>query len=117
MEFNPQRPIYLQIADTLCARILSGEFPPDARVPSVREYGAELGVNPNTMVRVYGKLSGEGILVNRRGLGFFVALDAKDRILAQWRRAFLEEELPLIRRKMALLGIGERELLGDTRPD
>ena len=53
MEFDSNKPIYIQIADNLCERILSGEFKPGGRIPSVREWGAEIGVNPNTVARSY----------------------------------------------------------------
>ena len=47
MEFDSNKAIYLQICDAICERILKGELGPDDRIPSVREYGAEIGVNPN----------------------------------------------------------------------
>ena len=105
MNFNADKPIYLQIADRLCDRILSGELKGDDRVPSVREYGAEIGVNPNTMMRSYDKLLSEEILYNKRGIGYFVAPDAREKVLSVQREAFLREELPVIRRRMQLLGL------------
>ena len=42
MEFNGNRSIYLQICDAICEQILSGTLRPDERIPSVREYGANL---------------------------------------------------------------------------
>ncbi len=105
MNFTADKPIYLQIADRLCDRILSGELKGDDRVPSVREYGAEIGVNPNTMMRSYDKLLSEEILYNKRGIGYFVAPDAREKVLSVQREAFLREELPIIRRRMQLLGL------------
>ena len=57
MNFNTEKPIYLQIVDVISDRILSGELQGGDRIPSVREYGADIGVNPNTMMRSYEKLS------------------------------------------------------------
>ncbi|MBQ3847127.1 MAG: GntR family transcriptional regulator, partial [Bacteroidales bacterium] len=56
MEFSENKPIYLQISETISERILSGEVKPEDRIPSVREYGASIGVNPNTVMRSYEKL-------------------------------------------------------------
>ena len=56
MEFNSNKAIYLQISDIICEKILSGELKADDRIPSVREYGASIGVNPNTVMRTYEKL-------------------------------------------------------------
>ena len=44
MEFDSNKAIYLQICDAICERILRGELGPDKRIPSVREYGAEIGI-------------------------------------------------------------------------
>lgn len=105
MNFNADKPIYLQIADSISERILSGDLKGDDRIPSVREYGAEIGVNPNTMMRSYDKLLSEEILYNKRGIGYFVAPDAREKVLSVQREAFLREELPVIRRRMQLLGL------------
>ena len=105
MEFSENKSIYLQICDAICERILSGELAPDSRIPSVREYGAEIGVNPNTVMRSYEKLTGEGIIYNKRGIGYFISPDACETVLAAQRKEFLEAELPQILRRMKLLGI------------
>jgi len=111
MEFRKQKPIYLQIADRLMEQILGGEPAEDDRMPSVRDVAAAMGVNPNTVMRTFEYLQGEEIIYNRRGVGYFVSPDAKNKILAEQRREFLEEELPLIKQKMHMLGIGMDELL------
>lgn len=105
MNFNENKPIYLQIFDVICERILSGDLQPEARIPSVREYGADIGVNPNTVMRTYEKLTADGIIFNKRGIGYFVSPDATGTIREAQRRQFLEEELPVILRRMKLLGI------------
>ena len=105
MEFNGNKSIYLQICDAICEQILSGTLRPDERIPSVREYGAEIGVNPNTVMRSYEKLTGDGIIYNRRGIGYFICPDAQQVVLESQRKEFLEDELPAILRRMELLGI------------
>ena len=105
MEFNSNKSIYLQICDAICEQILSGTLRPDERIPSVREYGAEIGVNPNTVMRSYEKLTGDGIIYNKRGIGYFICTDAKENVLDTQRKEFLENELPQILRKMELLGL------------
>jgi ribosome assembly protein YihI (activator of Der GTPase) len=46
-------------------------------------------------------------------VGYFVGLDAKEKILALQRREFLEEDLPVIKQKMRQLGISIDELTLD----
>lgn len=115
MEFNDNRPIYLQIYDNICEQILTGALKPDERIMSVRDYGAEIGVNPNTVMRSYEKLTGEGIIYNRRGIGYFISPEAKEIVLEAQRKEFLENELPEICRKMRLLGISEEKFLNSLR--
>ncbi|MBR4133882.1 MAG: GntR family transcriptional regulator [Bacteroidales bacterium] len=111
MEFDPNKPIYLQICDNICEQILSGGLAPESRILSVREYGASIGVNPNTVARSYEKLTDAGIIYNKRGIGYFVAAPARDIILEQHRRDFLENEAPQFIKRMKLLGIDPSEIL------
>lgn len=113
MEFRKQKSIYQQIADRLMDQLLAGTPPADERMPSVRDVAVSLGVNPNTVMRSFDYLQQEGIIYNRRGVGYFASPDAKEKILAIQRREFLEEDLPLIKQKMKLLGIGIEELTLD----
>jgi len=105
MDFNTEKPIYLQIADSICKRILSGELQADQRIPSVREYGAEIGVNPNTMARSYEKLTNDGVIYQKRGIGYFISADAKDKVLSEMKQDFLNKEVPQIKSKLSLLGL------------
>ncbi len=114
MEFDPNKPIYLQICDNICEQILSGGLAPESRILSVREYGASIGVNPNTVARSYEKLTDAGIIYNKRGIGYFVAAPARDIILEQQRRDFLENEAPQFIKRMKLLGIDPNEILKNS---
>jgi DNA-binding transcriptional regulator YhcF (GntR family) len=86
-------------------RILSGEWMECERIVSVRELAAEVGVNPNTVMRSYEKLDADGIIFNRRGIGYFVADGAKEHIKQLERQKFIDEELPKLRERLALLGL------------
>ncbi|OPZ48173.1 MAG: HTH-type transcriptional repressor YtrA [Bacteroidetes bacterium ADurb.BinA104] len=111
MEFNQNKPIYLQIADGILEKILSSELKEGDRILSVRELGAELGVNPNTVMRSYEKLTLDGIIYNQRGIGYFVADGARSAALKNSRADFLENELPQILRRMELLGLDPKDFL------
>ncbi len=111
MEFNPNKAIYLQIRDAICERILSGELKPEDRIPSVREYGATIGVNPNTVMRTYEKLTLEGVIYNKRGIGYFISPDSREIVLESSREEFIENELPAVLKKIELLGLDPEKLL------
>lgn len=98
--------IFLQISDTIKDRILSDEYSADERVPSVRELAEQMEVNPNTAMRAVERLQMEGMIYNKRGLGYFVNPNAREEILASRRKKFVEEVVPALFSEMKLLGIG-----------
>lgn len=104
-DFRQDKAIYLQMAERICDDIISGKYAPGERIPSVRELAVYLGVNANTAVRAYENLSAQGIIQTRRGLGFFVTENAKDRIMQARRLRFMDDTLPEVFRQMQMLGI------------
>ena len=110
MMFTNDKPIFQQMADRLCDEILAGTYKDDDRIPSVREYAVALEVNANTAVKAYELLARDNIIYNRRGMGYFVTAGAREQILQDRRKAFLQKTLPEVFRQMRLLGLG----LGDV---
>lgn len=110
MRFHDKKAIYLQIADYFLERILKGHLPENERVLSVREMAAELEVNPNTVMRAYSYLQDLGILYNKRGIGYFISEDAKDKAGKIKKEEFIKEELPALFKTMDLLGIKPSDL-------
>lgn len=105
MEFDNNKAIYLQIVDGICEQVLSGSLPTGGRIPSVREWGATIGVNPNTVARSYEVLTEMGVIFQKRGIGFFVSDDAPQRIVDAHKKAFIEQEIPAFVKKAELLGV------------
>lgn len=103
MEFRQNQAIYLQIADHISERILSGVWKEGERIPSIREMSEGIEVNPNTVMRSYGYLQDLDIIYNQRGIGYFVAADAYRKTLEQKKKSFIRRELPRIFRTMDLL--------------
>ena len=66
-------PISTQIYWQLAYQIDSGRLLPGSRLPPVRELGAALRVNPNTIRAVYRRLSDSGYVSSRHGAGTHVA--------------------------------------------
>jgi GntR family transcriptional regulator len=110
MDFKETQSIYLQIADYVCEQILTHRWKIGERVMSVRELGGVLEVNPNTVLRTYDFLQTMEIIVNKRGVGFFVAEDATDKIITFRKERFIKEELPLLFKNMRLLQIDIKEI-------
>jgi DNA-binding transcriptional regulator YhcF (GntR family) len=110
MTFTNEKAIFLQMADRLCDEILAGTYKADDRIPSVREYDVMLGVNTNTAVKTYELLAREGVIYNRRGMGYYVSPDARQQILERRRAEFREQTLPELFRQMRLLDIDIAEI-------
>ena len=110
MQFNNDKPIYLQLADRLSDDIVDGKYNADDRVPSVREFGMCFEVNTNTAVKAYDMLSRDNVIYNRRGLGYFVTPGAREKIMESRRTEFMNSVLPDVFRQMRMLGIGIEEL-------
>ena len=85
--------IYIQIADRLCDQILQGDYAPGERLPSVRDIASDLQVNANTVVRSFERLSMQNLVYNRRGIGYFVAEDAPEKILSYRAETLLADQL------------------------
>lgn len=75
--FQPDRPIYSQLMEQIKRRIITGEYPPGEKMPSVRELAMEAAVNPNTMQKAFAQLEQEGLLHTQRTSGRFVTEDRK----------------------------------------
>jgi GntR family transcriptional regulator len=66
-------PIWKQIEDGMRRLVGSGALAAGGPVPSVRELARDLGVNPMTVSKAYGRLADAGVFEIRRGEGTFVA--------------------------------------------
>ncbi|MCM1519048.1 MAG: GntR family transcriptional regulator [Pseudoflavonifractor sp.] len=105
MDFSANKPIYRQIIDICFGSILSGDWQPGQRVPSVRELAVQLAVNSHTVLKAFEYLQAEEIIYPRRGLGFFLADDARDRVLTAQRQEFFDTTLDETFRTMDMLGV------------
>jgi DNA-binding transcriptional regulator YhcF (GntR family) len=73
VERDSDVPISTQIYWQLAYQIDSGRLLPGSRLPPVRELGAALRVNPNTIRAVYRRLADAGYVTSRHGAGTHVA--------------------------------------------
>ena len=112
MNFKESKAIYLQIADRICDEVLLGQYQEEERIPSVREYAAVVEVNANTVMRSYDYLQTQGVIYNKRGIGYFVSVGARKLILSLRKEYFLKEEVDYFFKQIFTLGISAEELSG-----
>ena len=110
MEFKKSLSIFEQIGMSVQENIINQDWQEGERIPSVRDYATSIQVNPNTVMRTYTLLQDQGILENRRGIGFFVALGAKQKSVQHRKGQFAEEFLPQLFKNMDQLGINWDEM-------
>ncbi len=71
--FSNDRPIYLQLVEEIEQAILTGQYGPNQKLPSVREFAAIYQVNPNTMQKALQELEKKKLMYTERTNGKFVS--------------------------------------------
>ena len=110
-QLNDSKPVFIQIKEWIEQHILSGEWPTEHQLPSVRELSAEFGVNPNTIARTYERMTIEGTIYSVRGVGYFVSAEAKQEIGSRRKEEFLKDKMPQFIAEMNLLDIEIEEFV------
>jgi len=109
LETSSGMPIARQIADQIRTHCASGTLAPGDRLPSVRQLARDLAVNQNTVLRVYERLTAEGLLERRHGDGTYVADRLPPgRLRAQ--RELLTQEAQRLARRAIDLGVSPPDL-------
>ena len=106
--FSNDVPIYAQLIEQVKAAIVTGEFPPGARLPSVRDMAAEAGVNPNTMQRAMAELERDGLVYSQRTSGRIVTEDME--MIEQAKRQLAQRHINVFMSAMGFLGYIVREM-------
>lgn len=110
MDFKKSQTIYMQIAEFISENILSDKLKAGDKIQSVREMAATIQVNPNTVMRTYSYLQEQEIIFNKRGIGYFVAEGAAQKMKALRKEEFVKKDLPALFKNMELLEIDFEEL-------
>ncbi|WP_284740429.1 GntR family transcriptional regulator [Amycolatopsis sp. RTGN1] len=104
------RPLFLQIAERIESSIVDGSLPADTQVPSTNELAAFHRINPATAAKGINQLVADGILYKRRGIGMFVAPDARVQLLERRRRDFTRQFLAPLMAEAGKLGMDAEEI-------
>ena len=68
-------PLWLQLRNRLIYLIASGRFQAGDKLPTVRELAVDLGINYNTVSKVYRDLERDGLIRTKQGSGTFVTYE------------------------------------------
>ena len=110
MNFDGEKPIYLQIAEQIEDAILTEAFPEETQIPSTTEISATYRINPATALKGINRLVEEGMVYKKRGLGMFVSRGAKEKIMEKRKRDFYANFVVSLLEEAEKLGITRREL-------
>lgn len=72
---NSGIPIWRQLRSRLIYLITSGSYEGGSQLPTVREMAVDLGINYNTVSKVYKDIERDGYITTKRGIGTFVVSD------------------------------------------
>ena len=75
---DSRTPIYWQIADQIKERIIKGQMPDGAVLPSERAFAQMLGVHRNTIIKAYAALKDEELVESVRGVGYRVSYQSSE---------------------------------------
>ncbi|HKZ26128.1 MAG TPA: GntR family transcriptional regulator [Acidimicrobiia bacterium] len=90
-------PVYIQLTEQIRLLIREGVLKTGAPMPTVRSLAVDLGINANTVARVYHELATNDLLRTERGRGTFVAEDAGEPMHKQDFLMLEREVLDLVR--------------------
>ncbi|HOJ10909.1 MAG TPA: GntR family transcriptional regulator [Clostridiales bacterium] len=108
-QFKADRPIYTQLVEQIELRIVSGEYSPGSKLPSVRDLAAEASVNPNTMQKALAELEQNGLLYSQRTSGRYVTED--ENMIRKVKDTIALEEIKDFLQKMSKLGFNSQETI------
>ena len=107
--FDNGRPIYTQILEQIQFLIISGQYPPGSKLPSVRDLASEASVNPNTMQRALAELERSGLIYGHRTAGRFVSED--EEMIRKMKENIGKEKILALFRDMEQLGYDQQQTI------
>ncbi len=110
INFNSEKPIFLQIAEGIEDAILSDAFAEEAQIPSITEFSTNYKINPATALKGINILVDNGIVYKKRGLGMFVATGAVEKLLHKRKEQFYDSYITGLINEAKRLNLSEGEI-------
>lgn len=111
LDVDGSKPIYVQIAEWIEKAIIDETLPADEKVYSQYQLAELFNINPATAGKGLTLLLEAEIIYKRRGLGTFVAPDARDKLLTKRKEETLRRLIQELLTEATLLGVDEQHLL------
>lgn len=108
LDFKSDTPIYQQIRNEIVKAISLEEFVPGDRLPTIRGFAADIGVNAMTVSKAYDLLKQDGYIITDRRRGAMVTQVSgnKERVSDRQRH-----DLHLLIRELRVNGVSKEKVL------
>jgi DNA-binding transcriptional regulator YhcF (GntR family) len=110
IDFNSEKPIFMQIAEGLEDAILAGAFEEEGQIPSITEISVLYKINPATALKGINMLVDSGIVYKKRGLGMFVKAGAIQQLKEMRKDRFFENYVSSLIEEAGKLGLKENDI-------
>src|SRR5579862_5053712 len=107
---DDSRPIFVQIAERIENEIIVGALTEESQVPSTNQFASFYQINPATAAKGVNLLVDQGILYKKRGLGMYVVMGARAKLLEQRKEQFFEQYVVPMLHEAEKLGIAPEQL-------
>ena len=112
LDSGNEKPIFIQLAETVEDNILKSIYLEETQIPSTTEVAVTLKVNPATVNHGMNLLVDEGIIYKKRGVGMFVSGGAREKILARRKQAFFQNFILPLLDEANNLGLSRDDVIG-----
>ncbi|NLA78791.1 MAG: GntR family transcriptional regulator [Erysipelothrix sp.] len=107
--FEKKIPIYIQLIELFQQYIVSGQWPANSVIDSVRNLALQYQVNPNTVLRALSELEAQGLLINDGTLGKRVCDD--EALIEALKQAMFDQAKATFFKKANEIGYNEAHVL------
>jgi DNA-binding transcriptional regulator YhcF (GntR family) len=109
--FNDTEPLYIQIAQWLEDKIVTGQLRADEQVPSTTELSQSLKINPATVRKGVSILVDKGLVYKKRGMGMYVTENAVANVRDDRREKFFDDFIVPLLAEARRLGITSEDII------
>jgi len=111
IDFESDKPIFVQIAEWLEDAILSNAFEEESQIPSITEISVMCKINPATALKGINMLVDNEIVYKKRGLGMFVKEGAVKKLMKERKNKFYESYIAVLLDEAKKLNLNKEDIM------
>ena len=109
--FNDTEPLFIQIAQWIEDKIVTGQLQADEQIPSTTELSQSLKINPATVRKGVNILVDKGLVYKKRGMGMYVAENANQNVREDRRVKFYDDFIAPLLTEAQRLGLTREDII------